>query len=267
MPTIDYICVGFPKCGTTAIWENLQRHPKIHVLKRNDREAHKNHEIYFFNQNPIFKRGLKWYESLMISDKINFEKTPAYIFNLKALRRIKENYSNVALIICLRNPIDYLQSFYHHRRIEYLLNPNDSSKITGSSFWEFIHKPCPETNNEFTYLQSARYIRYIRKIFSLFDNSKIKIIFNEKLIKMKNMNELNSILGLPKISKENEKLTKYKHSYSSDDKLNKLANEIERYEINDIERIKLNKYFQSHNQKLFKFLQNNGVKVNNLIWS
>lgn len=252
MPQIDYICLGFPKSGTTAVWYNLSFHSKINVLKRKDRPLHKQNEIYYFNHDNIYKRGRKWYTSLMKENALNFEKTPGYIFSEKALQRMKKDFPNVKVIICLRNPIDYLISFHHHRKVESL----ERKEKFPENFYDFTHSPCPETLNKKSYLQTGKYLNYIKEVYRIFGDNNVVILFHEKLKKMSNINQLCNALGLSKPI-NNYSLKIYQHpgqdvickEYPTEKHLSKLK-----------------EYYREPNKKLFLFLKHKKVVVNPKIW-
>jgi hypothetical protein len=56
-PDIRFLIIGAPKAGTTSLFEYMRTHPQIHM------PAEK--EVYFFNIDRNYRRGLDWYAATM----------------------------------------------------------------------------------------------------------------------------------------------------------------------------------------------------------
>jgi hypothetical protein len=107
----DFLIAGFSKCGTTGLLHNLARHPSVAT---NPRRAGTS-EIHFFNRDANWQRGLDWYFAQFPDAQVAGEKTPSYVYDPKAMQRIAQSLPGVKLILCLRNPVDRLYSWYHHK--------------------------------------------------------------------------------------------------------------------------------------------------------
>lgn len=109
----DFIIVGAAKCGTKALWYNLDKHPEIYMATQN----HHTIEIHFWGDR-FRSRGLQWYSSRFKPGKINGEKAVSYFRNRKALEDIKRHIPNVKIFLCVRNPVDRAYSHFqmHHNR-------------------------------------------------------------------------------------------------------------------------------------------------------
>lgn len=106
----DFIIAGFSKCGTTALAHNLNKHPCINIAKLNE----KNFELLFFNIEKNWERGGGWYFS-HFEGKCAGDKTPSYIYTRKSMERIAHMLPDIKLILCVRNPVDRLISWYEHK--------------------------------------------------------------------------------------------------------------------------------------------------------
>lgn len=112
----DFLIVGEAKCGTTSLYDDLVRHPR--VLEAAMKEVH------FFDLR--FHRGLDWYRAQFpLEWRVRSssagaprlqtgEASPYYMFHPHAPARIKQTLPHVKLIAMLRNPTDRAYSQYQH---------------------------------------------------------------------------------------------------------------------------------------------------------
>lgn len=107
-----YICnlmiVGAAKSGTTALHYLLSQHPDINMSVPKETQFFVSVEKY--NRGPsfhnsFFKRGSYFYHG---------EASPHYFSSEYAIKKIKEDISDVKIIIMLRHPIDRAWSHYRY---------------------------------------------------------------------------------------------------------------------------------------------------------
>ena len=109
MSKVDFVIIAFPKCGTTSLVDNLNKHSKVNVYYNcGSKESVLFHSGTFHN-----KEKREEHDKLLVEGKINGEKNPTYIWNTFSLLNIKEYNPNMKVIISIRNPVDYLYSWYH----------------------------------------------------------------------------------------------------------------------------------------------------------
>ena len=110
MSKVNFVILGFPKCGTTSLVDNLNKHSKINVYY--SRPWNKESMLFYQEVfNNIEKR--QEYNKYLVEGKVNGEKNPTYIWRVYSLLNMKIHNPNMKVIICLRNPVDYLYSWYH----------------------------------------------------------------------------------------------------------------------------------------------------------
>ena len=93
--------IGAQRAGTTWFAECLREHPQICL-------AHPK-ELNFFDEDKKFMLGFDWYQKHFHQKKsfqVFGEFTSSYLYSQKAAERIKQNFPDVKIIVCLRNPID-----------------------------------------------------------------------------------------------------------------------------------------------------------------
>lgn len=108
----DFLIVGAMKCGTSTLAAQLANQPGVFMADEQ--------EINFFSDDPIYAKGLGWYEGLFAdadpSDikgevSTHYTKLPTYP---DALARIVDAVPNPKIIYMIRNPISRAVSQYIH---------------------------------------------------------------------------------------------------------------------------------------------------------
>jgi hypothetical protein len=125
----DFLVIGAPKAGTTALHVALAEHPQLFL------SAVKEPKYYMCGDSPppSYKgpgdahSNLEWiwqrsrYQALFSSappDALVGESTPFYLYNRDARRRIAADIPQVRLIAVLRDPVDRLYSNWMHLRAD-----------------------------------------------------------------------------------------------------------------------------------------------------
>ena len=238
----DFIIIGATKCGTTALWYNLDKHPDIYMATK----SHSSIEMNFWGGTK-WANGFDWYKNKFIDDKICGEKTAGYFSNNKALKAMSENIPNLKLFFCIRNPVDRAYSNFQMNR-----KAGKVSKFNSNVFKK-------------NYAPAGKYINHIQnRVLNFFDRSQLYICITER---MKNnttmeMAKVFSFLGVDDL----EFPPKIVHG-----QLLKTRNRTEDIELNKIEKFyrvwtkhteKLTgplrnealEYFKPYNERLFEFL-------------
>lgn len=106
---LDFICPGFPRSGTTSFDAILRQNSRICMPKVK--------EPQFFSDCAQYCRGLGWYAENYYG--VNSEKVPGKIYGevnpslgYKNVRKIKDCFGSLKVIILYRNPIDWMFSFF-----------------------------------------------------------------------------------------------------------------------------------------------------------
>lgn len=113
MPRPDFLIVGAPKCGTTALNSFLAEHPELYVAKK---------EFHHFGRDlrPDNYTGERWdvkaYESLFDEaeeGQLTGEASVWYLFSETAALEIYARNPDAKIIIMLRNPVEMMYSLYN----------------------------------------------------------------------------------------------------------------------------------------------------------
>jgi len=103
--TPDAIMAGMSRAGTTFMYHYLQKHPDIFIPARK--------EVCFFAHH--FERGLRWYSDFF-KDKSHNQKTldicGVYFSTEASLERIFEHNPETKIILSIRDPLEWIYSYY-----------------------------------------------------------------------------------------------------------------------------------------------------------
>lgn len=251
----SFIIAGFPRCGTTSLYNYLVSHPSIvPALKK---------EIRFFNQ--YYSYGLNWYKlffptffskykigSNYRDDFITGDGSSTYVHHPLSSVRIKKVIPNVKIIILLRNPVERAFSQYYHvlkQNIESITFEKaieiELERIKGE--WDKMSKDSiyySKNYHYFSYLSAGIYIDKLKSWYEVFPKDQILILSSEEMYKntQKIFDKTIQFLNLKKWN-----LPKYERFNFYDDKPL----------INQQIRKKLYAFFKPHNESLYKFLGKN----------
>lgn len=198
--------IGAPKCGTTSLCYHLAQHPEIHIPNRK--------EPYYLAND------LNWVDGWGISSKSEYESlyntkksyqidaSTWYLYSKSARKKISE-IKNIKIIICLRHPVNFIESLWWHMRsrgkdtnktlIKSLTKEADIKN--GANF-----RPAPHAR-AIMYKENAHFSKYVKPFLDEFSPSQIKVIFLEDLsLNLDNtLSDTYSFLGLNPVN-DNKKI-------------------------------------------------------------
>jgi Sulfotransferase domain len=117
----DFLIIGAAKCGTTALYYTLARHPGISPVALPGGKIGK--EVHYFDSSA-YRLGEAWYRSHFPRrsddgagqrELICGEATPSYLFLPEVPARVAQLLPRVTLVALLRDPIDRAYSHWAHR--------------------------------------------------------------------------------------------------------------------------------------------------------
>lgn len=103
--TIEIMCIGAQKAGTTSLHHLLKQHPQLELpyIK----------ELYYFSDDKQYQSLSNLHRHYSFKDgKIAVNVTPAYMCSKKAIQRIYNYHPNMKLIMILRQPTQRCISQY-----------------------------------------------------------------------------------------------------------------------------------------------------------
>jgi hypothetical protein len=177
MPLPNFLIIGAPKAGTTALYEYLQQHPA--VFMSHPKEPH------FFTYQPDHWpawaiRHRADYEHLFASAgdaQAIGEASTWYLYSRHAAQAIRQAIPQVKLIALLRQPVDRAYASYGFRQqcgwedlatFEQAIQ-HEPQRIAQGMPWDYH------------YLQAGFYSQQLQRYFDHFDRGQIRVVLQEDL--------------------------------------------------------------------------------------
>ena len=184
----DFLVIGAPKAGTTALHAALARHPGLYM------SAMKEPKFFLTDGPPPTKGGPGdaltyrehvWrrpeYEALFDPappGTLRGESTPLYLYDRAAMRRIRETIPGARLIVVLRDPVERAHSNWTHLWSAGLEPVGDFVRACGeeerrvaagwASFWH--------------YTGLGRYGEQLEYLFTLFPRKQVLVLRYRRLV-------------------------------------------------------------------------------------
>jgi len=97
----NFLFIGAGKTGSKWLTKILKAHPQVFVASI---------DMYFFDRDINYSRGLSWYKSFFLNAKNSHiavgELSHDYLYSKPAAKRIYKYNKDMKLIINIRNPVD-----------------------------------------------------------------------------------------------------------------------------------------------------------------
>lgn len=184
--------VGAPKCGTSSLHDWLSQHPEIFMSEPKEptyfcKDLYKEAKNFNNDKNKYFRYEDKNdYLNLFqgaTKEKILGEASTRYLASKTAPLKIKQETINPKIIISLRDPIRFMQS-YHSQILNEDENITDFQTALNMERERIRGKNIPSmaTCPSFLYYTKlAQFSKFIDYYFSIFDKKNIKIILLDDL--------------------------------------------------------------------------------------
>ncbi len=174
------------KAATTSAYTYLLQHPDVFMPKVKEPmffNNYKQENDYFIKERKGVKnRTLQEYKSLfdnVKNEKAIGEASPAYIYNEKAAKLIKEGIPSVKIIAILRQPVDRAYSnFLHAKRDK--REPIDDFETAFEKEEERIKN---NWSPLYYYKSKGYYFHLLSRYYAIFNNANIKVLLFDDFIK------------------------------------------------------------------------------------
>lgn len=183
----NFLIIGAPKCGTSALYFCLEQHPEIYMspIKEPDFFAFENdpptYRTPFGNEARANKRAivtLREYVALfddVRSEKAVGEASTIYLYHPSAPKRIHAYIPDARLVAILRNPIERAYSSFLHQ-IREGLEPLEDFEQALLAEEERLAK---NFGVLWRYVDVGLYSQQLERYYSVFDRSQIRIYLYE----------------------------------------------------------------------------------------
>jgi hypothetical protein len=177
----DFILVGAPKCGTTALFEFLGQHPKVRLC--NIKEPH--FFSYIGDGKPHWAtKSVEDYRQLFDARDLRLqgEASTWYLYSPTAAATIKQLLPGVKILAMLRNPIERALSSYLFR-LQNGWETCNSFEAAVRAETERIEKGAEW---DFHYLAVGLYHQQLARYYDLFPADQLMVLFHEDFKKSPN---------------------------------------------------------------------------------
>lgn len=176
----NFIIAGGPKCGTTALWKYLNKHPEICLSEWKEPKFFTQCENNLGNniikpgpnRIPNYHKGLDWYKKLFDCEtnaKMIGEASTTYMSMPDSPFLIAKHIPDVKLIFVLRDPVHRMYSHYWHNFKRGIKLPKFEEMVasnhSGFKYYEYV----------------SHYKQHLERYFSVFEPEQIKIILFDDL--------------------------------------------------------------------------------------
>lgn len=177
----DFIGLGAQKCATAWLYNMLNDHPDIEMVRSEDGEK----DLRFFSY--FFDRGFEWYERHFKNPEngITGEYSTSYFCSSDAPERVYNYSPEIRLIVSLRHPVE--RAFSNHKHEVYL------GRISGENL---IFENALKNNP--MYLYQSLYYTHLNRWLKYFEKKHVFVILVDDLENNphKTMHDLYDFLGV-----------------------------------------------------------------------
>ena len=181
----DFFIVGHHKCGTTALYEMLRRHPQIYMSEVK--------EPWFFARdlglrfppaNPL-PETLEEYMSLFAAatpEQHVGEATPSYLLSRTAAADIAQLRPDARIIAILREPASFLRSLHLQSVKNHAETETDLRKAMALEELRREGKAIPRyaiRPQELLYSEHVRYVEQVRRYHAVFPPEQVLVLIYE----------------------------------------------------------------------------------------
>lgn len=117
---LNFAITGFPKCGTSTLMHYFANNPEVHIHKNERCEIGSNQHV------PLIRA---MYNDFPAGDFVRGIKCPRDLENKLAMKNYEAFFPGTDMIIGIRHPVKWFESFYNHRIHNNFRMPNASSLV------------------------------------------------------------------------------------------------------------------------------------------
>lgn len=191
---IDFVIVGEPKSGTTALADFLAQHPEIcfstpkephffasDILAESDK----------FHGRPVYYRArtLDEYRKLFkpsAGEYLFGEASTGYLYSKTAAKNIYRHNKDAKIIVLLREPVSFLHSLHTQYVNESVESESDFSRALELESkrrrdWSTVPKNC-RVPSYLYYSERIEYAKQLKRFIDVFPTKQLLILTNEEFL-------------------------------------------------------------------------------------
>jgi hypothetical protein len=178
----DFFIVGHHKCGTTALYEMLRRHPQIYMPDVKEPWFFaRDLGVRFQPENPL-PQTLDEYRSLFTAagpEQRVGEATPSYLMSHTAAASIADLQPDARIIAILREPASFLRSLHMQSVQNHAETETDLRKAIALEEPRRQGKAIPRDAirpQELLYSEHVRYVEQLRRYHAVFAPEQVLVL-------------------------------------------------------------------------------------------
>jgi hypothetical protein len=178
----DFFIVGHHKCGTTALYEMLRRHPQIYMPELKEPWFLTGDSRVLSHAANRLPRTLDEYLSLFAlarEDQRAGEATPSYLTSSVAPGRIAELAPHARIIAILREPASFVRSLHMQRLRMHAETETDLRKALELEGLRREGRAIPRDAlrpEDLLYSQHVRYVEQLRRYHAVFAPEQVLVL-------------------------------------------------------------------------------------------
>lgn len=174
----DFFIVGAPKCGTTALYSYLSRHPDIGMSKVKEPQFFASDTLGHQRLSATLEQYLSNFDRAAGKSRIG-EASTGYLASRRAPREIHDFNPSAQIIVMLRNPIDVLHAMHSQRllcgsehitRFELAVDSQETRYCASGPFRG-------EPDLLPSYRETTRFSEQIQRYFDTFGRERVHVIW------------------------------------------------------------------------------------------
>ena len=181
----NFFISGAPRCGTTALYSYLSEHPNIFMSRVKElnyfADDFPNVQKVAFNSPADY---LKVFAEAGGKHIAVGEASPFYLFSKVAFENMRAFDPDAKIILSLRNPVDFIQSYH---RLNLSLLREDVPDLAKA--WDLQDARCqgqhiPKSARQvelLMYGEVGQFGKYVKRLFEVFPREQVKVILLEDL--------------------------------------------------------------------------------------
>ena len=182
MPRPDFFVVGAFKSGSTALYEQLRRHPQIFM------PFHK--EPLYFGDDLTRRYGrmslddyLRLFRGAQPGQRVG-EASTWYLYSMSAAREIKEFSPDAQILVVLRNPVDVMYAQHNQLIFNVIEDIADFEEALAAEDDRRAGRripPGPINVENLFYRHSVRFAEQLERYFDVFGRERVHVMLSDDL--------------------------------------------------------------------------------------
>ena len=171
----NFLIIGAAKAGTTSLWHYLRQHPEVfmsEVKEPNFFRTYKDSHLWVTETLESYERLFEGSERF----KAVGEASPNYLADEQAAHRIRAMLPDVRLVAILRDP--YARAFS-----EFTFHRSIGREPIGRFLKAIETDASRSIEQRADYISHSLYYRNLSRYFAVFPSERIKVVFNEDLLR------------------------------------------------------------------------------------